>query len=574
MGESESYGYSDNFAIRPANYRVRVQDTPAYGDKLYTVNNAPGGVTLASGYLYPLIALATMDGSDIKADRYTNLQAQELNVTLLFNDLGMILCDDSNDSDMIANSTFGGLFQDGELMGGSLVHHNVGNYTFHLEDINWTTVDQDSSGDLALGGCVRGSGTNTPDAKGRYGCNIATGAEANYDDIAMRFEPYEYNITNTGIVSIPSNKAYLYMGDINRSTEMGVILSADVIAQGMDGRQLTNYTVGCMANDVALDLNYLISTDRNMSFDRPSYDGIWTEDGKRYDFKRVISYNYFALNTVPVDNNESNLSRVIPVPREKFLDVKKGETHLDILYNINKDLNHPMNPVRVTFSDLNATSVDSASSMKGLDSFVPFAKANSGHFGSNNTKTFMYAKVAPYEENYGDVVGSSASTPIYVALYCGNMPQAWCDNMFAINPMDPSSGFAFGSGSFAQDGWYVARDHNSSPNQDGGVIAFVPDEPTTSVSPTVGNLPNFVDDPYVGRLETLRTETTHLLPREARITVNLDPWLLHHPIRSNGQPFWRLNFTDGNQGIITGIGETGNVLDVGGDTRSSGKIDW
>lgn len=571
-GATESYGHSDHFAIRPANYRITLQDNALYGNKLYKTNNSTdtGEIAIAAGYPYELKVLATMDGSDIKAEHYTTVRSQELNATLEFDATGTSYCYDSNDSDMVAQGHFNYLFNEGELIGGHLVHYNVGNYKFHLEDINWTSVDKDISNDPNLDGCIRGSGSNIADASGRYGCNIETGDDPNYRDIDIDFEPYEFNITNTTIRSLTNNHHnYLYMNNLRDSLAMGIELSADIMAQGMEGTQLSNFTEGCMARDIALSLKYLITTDQNLT-DSPLYNGLINQEGNITDFSRIVAYNGTAYNINDLDSTDMNLTAAIPLPRGTFDDNLTGTSHIDILYNINKHFNQPMNPVRVTFDELNATSNTAASSLKGINNYIPFKNSATGIFDTNNTKLFYYAKVAPYQENYGDVIGNSTQTPIYVAIYCGNTNQSWCDTMLS----DTDTGTIYGlNSSFTQGGWYIAHLHDS--NLDGKVSSFtVSDALSSSVIPNALSLKNFNED-RTGRIEDIVTETTHAsFPWSITVVIDdLDPWLKYHLVKPDGKPFWKVVFKE-DAGTISGVGETGNIVDINANNRSSSKMDW
>lgn len=580
---TEMYGYSDSFAIRPWGYRMQVTDSSKYDNKIYAINTDKDTSTpLAAEYPYSVDVQAIKHESDTVATNYRTYSVKELNATLEF--MGSNSCADRNDSDLIEEGIFMPLFNAGESEGSTIHHHNSGEYRFVLEDINWTYVDQHDDQELA--GCQMESSDNTLNDN-RYGCKFSSSVSSDNDYNAMNltFEPYDFNITNTHIVNRPNNNQnYIYMGDLNRSTDMGLELSADIIAEGKMGTRLSNFTDSCMAEDVTLDLNYLITMDRNIS-DAPSYNGLFTQKGTQLDFKRVIAYNYDDYSDGINEFDDINLSTPVALPKRTFLDLNRGLSHVRILYNIDKHLNEPMNPVRVEFSDLNASSPNAYSYAEGLgvtvsntpivvsvvtpggdgtpNKFIPDAKVDTGSFDVNNTKTFYYAKVAPYEENYGDVVGSSLSTPVYIALYCGNMPKVWCTDLVSNNGL---------TGSFSQEGWHIAHLHDSST--DGNILDLNGSDTYTGAIPQIGLLPNFNAN-RPGRIESITTFTTsNTLPKTGKITMDLDPWLLYHPIKTNGQPFWQVRFQDGEIGTITGVGETGNMMETDVSERSSKRVDW
>ncbi|MCH9740844.1 MAG: LamG domain-containing protein, partial [Epsilonproteobacteria bacterium] len=256
---SEGYGSSDNFAIRPASYRIELRDSIIYGSQLYKTNDADiSPVSLAAEYPYNINIHAT-DINDSKVNQYTTYSPNELNVTLVFDDTGTTNCHDSNDSALVTEGKFNYLFNDGELQSAKFSHNNVGTYTLKLSDIHWTDIDKDFiSDDSNLEGCIRNSASNMSDAMGKYGCNIATGVDNEHTDINIRFETYEFNVSNTHVSSRPKSTRnnHIYMSDLALRDDLGIVISSDIIAQGMAGTQLTNYTTGCFANDVNIKLDY------------------------------------------------------------------------------------------------------------------------------------------------------------------------------------------------------------------------------------------------------------------------------------------------------------------------------
>lgn len=563
---SEQVGYSESFAIRPLGFNVTISDnlTPI------TNNHTTGGkgvnpVSLAAEYPYRLTATAVRDSSGTPETEYKTDNRWELNGALDFNG-STTNCNIQESVDLVQENTMHGVFNGGELTGDDFNHSEAGRYMFTLLDINWTHVDQNDT-DPELSGCIVDA-NNSERIGGKYGCNISSDIENNalFDPIAIEFEPYEFNITNTFVRNANgTNRNHVYMGDLSRSLDMGVEIGGDVIAQGKNHKRLYNFVEGCAAEAVNIDLQYLITSDQNLT-DSTTYNKILTRNGTPMDFNYVYAFNGNAYNAADLDER---LDNNITIPSSAFVKSQEGNSSVSILYNITKDLNEPMNPVKVIFSDLNASSVDAASYSNGSDNFIPYGGAETAQLDRNGTGTrfFYYSKVAPYQENYGDVTGTSLNTPIYVAIYCGDMNQSWCSTMINSNGL---------SESFAQSGWYTAHLHDSST--DGSISQLSVGDPSDSVT-DAASLPNFHDG-RAGRIEDITTATNHgSLPWRVTVTIDqMSPWLYHHIIDDEGKPFWRVNFKGNSNGVITGVGETGHITEIDANTNYSnskgGKIDW
>ncbi|MBD3793376.1 MAG: LamG domain-containing protein, partial [Campylobacterales bacterium] len=565
VGE-ESMNASDLFAIRPLGFNVAISDNLTE----VTNNNTTGGkgvnpVSLAAEYPYRLNAAAVRDTSGTLETEYKTDNPWELQGVLDF-DGSTTNCNILENVDLVEENTMRGTFSSGELIGDDFNHLEAGRYLFTLLDINWTHIDQNDT-NPELSGCIVDY-NNSERIGGKYGCNISSDIENNalFDSIVIEFEPYEFNITNTFVRNANgTNRNHVYMGDLNLSLDMGVEIGGDVIAQGKNHKRLYNFVEGCAAEAVNIDLQYLITSDQNLT-DSTVYNKILTRNGTPMDFNYVYAFNGNAYNASDLyerlDNN-------ITIPSSAFVKSQEGNSSVSILYNITKDLNEPMNPVKVIFRDLNASSVDATSYSNGSDNFIPYGGADTGQLDRNGTGTrfFYYSKVAPYQENYGDVTGTSLNTPIYVAIYCGDMNQSWCSTMINTNGL---------SESFAQSGWYTAHLHDSST--DGSISQLSVGDPSDSVT-DAASLPNFHDG-RAGRIEDITTATNHgSLPWRVTVTIDqMSPWLYHHIINDEGKPFWRVNFKGNSNGVITGVGETGHITEIDANTNYSnskgGKIDW
>ncbi|MCF6243956.1 MAG: hypothetical protein L3J43_02850, partial [Sulfurovum sp.] len=282
----------DNFAIKPASYKIEIFDTnesnitSGLQRKLVT-NTTTSTPTLSAEYLYKVSVDSTQFGNNQKTMGYTTKfstpSSNDKQSTVFFNS-NTGTCADTNNTD------WGLWFENGkvqEVMSGTTIHlqsnnlvsiPNAGNYTYHIEDSNWTIVDQaryvDKDGNSLktfpdVDDCIT-NGTNrysiATDRISQSGCGITSElsyAQLVYQDIPLQIQPYAFNLDQVNSIQRP-NRNILFMNDLNNS-HYGSVLSAsismatsfegNVTAMGKQGTRLTNFTDGCAASDVVLDLS-------------------------------------------------------------------------------------------------------------------------------------------------------------------------------------------------------------------------------------------------------------------------------------------------------------------------------
>ena len=564
----------DSFAIRPLSYAIDIKDNK---DELYaTNNNSQKSINLVSGYKYRVTARAIKDSNsngdsnkNVTALNYSTSSPKEINATIRFNDKSNKLkCKNENNITLSDNGDFNYRFTYGELQNGTIFHNNVGPYSFHLADINWTYIDKINSNQI---GCVLGSDSNNPaddpSGQNRIGCNFSSNNSGNIKDIEINFKAYQFNLCNTTLKNRPNNgKDYIYMSNLNSSLDMGIDISTDIIAEGKDGTPLTNFTKSCVAKDVNIYLNYNITNEKLNS--ASTYNSLNTVKGTEVKFKRVVSYN---SNNFDINNAvEGHLDNNITISSDDFLDSNEGNSSVDILYNINKNLSEQINPIKIAFNSLDANSTSSSSKVEDKDR-VPQKSVGSGTL--NSVKTLYYSSVIPDKENYPDSFTSSISTPVGAYIYC-DFNRTLCNDMIGVNGLNSSK---------TQMGWYLATLHNSitdgtiNPSQSNILSAH--NNRLNSVSITPNPILNF-NQGRRGRLENLKTNFIGSVisltkPIDVEVNLNPSPWLSYHPNPSRGgNPFYHIIYRGDNSGTISGIGNTGNIIKIKANKKATNRMDW
>ncbi len=526
---------SKHFSIRPAGYRVYIKDidennkTIIYRDSIYSGSDS---LKLSAGYSYMVEADAVaLDNNHSKTKGYTTTE-NDVNSTLIFKDKSS--CID------ISNKSLNYNFNNSHLID-NISHSNVGKYQLHIEDSSW------SSEDGVNGSCIIGSSAISQDANSKSGCNISSTSIDSYRDINIKFNPYRFNITNINLRNRPDNgREYVYMSDLDSSLDMGILLSANIIAEDKNGNIVTNFTSSCEAFDTSLYIKYHITTDRIDN--KSTYNKIYTIKGSEVGFKRAVSFNQESFNSVENIDLDNNIS----IPATKFLDENSGNSSINILLNLNKNLSEPINPVKLEFNSLDINS-SSSSKVKNQN------RVASGKKDINSSKLFYFASIAPDRENYEDVYENHCRTPISAFIFC-DKNISWCSSMIGNNGLNSIK---------TKYGWYRAYLHNSTT--DGKVINFIIDNPLVVVTPSANNLPNFNN----GKISNIITGYSgDHLPVKVEIKMDLTSWLKYHrePSR-NGIPFWRNTFRDKNA-TLSGVGMTGQILDISTNTKVAKKIEW
>jgi hypothetical protein len=345
------------------------------------------------------------------------------------------------------------------------------------------------------------------------------------------------------------------MGDLSSSLDMGLNIYTDIIAEGKDGTKLTNFTKSCVAKDVTISLNYNITNELYNS--TTTYNKLYTTKGSEVKFRKIVSYNGLGWDINSA--SETHLDNNITVGANKFLDINEGNSSINILYNINKNLSETINPIKIRFNSLEANSTSSISKIENKNRV---AQKSVGSGVLNSTKTFYYSAIIPDRENYPDSFTNSISTPIGVYIYC-DFNRTMCNDMIGNNGLNSFK---------TQIGWYLAIKHNSLT--DGTVNPSSLDSVTVTPNP----IPNF-NQGRRGRIELQTNYTGGTIPInssvDTEVSINPSPWLKYHsnPAR-NGNPFWKNRFRGDIDGTMTGVGKTGKVLEIKANRKKTNRMDW
>jgi hypothetical protein len=368
-----------------------------------------------------------------------------------------------------------------------------------------------------------------------------------------------------------SHNDFIYMSEINSTfNSVAIAYQGDIIAQSEDNQTTQNFIDGYMAKDTLLNLK--VTTISDSGIDQP----IKTTQGTPVEFIRVIRFN--SDSSVIVDKNVTfGDLPIINITKDKFEKDKNGTVFVDIRYNINKNLSETINPVKITFHQADANSTDAYSLIYGRDESNPYIPTGFQNLG-DSVRYFYFAQVAPDRVRFPRIYFKETQvlrTPMQIEIFCGGSV-----NLTYCKDMNFTTHTKLESSPRASKGWFISIDHNAST--DGGVIALVPDNPDPNIvqfkTATVPTMPIRFEH---GRNGTLTTKFTHTTgTQKYRIDIFPDVQLRYYDDKvikigvPKGVPDYIVEGTDKNSSTWTGIGQTGRILDMKSNRKSSHKMDW
>ncbi len=524
----------DNFAIRPDNFYISIFDNNIEGA---TSSPLKHSLSMASGYDYNLT---------IVASRYltsTPTMGYDKSITSQF-DFNSTAGIDTNTSPIVKSISFNnGLFNDLNF-----THQNVGRYILKIpNDTNWSGVDQNSSVEQ----CIANSGERVPNEMGLIGCSIVT-----YKfPIEMTFFPHHFDI-DLNITNLPksTHDDFVYMSEVNSTyANTAIAFQGKILPKSKDGNITTNFTASCISQDTNLSIDLTSLSDRG-----GANIAIKTARGNPLYFVRALRYNNDSNFTITKDNVLSNLL-LVTLNKEQFLDTNGGSIPLDIRFNIDKNSTEPTNPIQITFNKLDIISPTSSSFAEGQSNYIPI-----GTKDINRRKNFYYARVVSALPIYPRVnmnISPVIKTPLYVDLYCQTAIPDYCIDTNII-----SNSRVTGT-TREQNGWYISVKHNG--DVDGNVTGLhdnpnILDSRENFVNVEDGNITlnggsNHLTDAKVNDCSVFQSTT---------VTIITTPELKFEPSQ------YIIECTENNASQWTGIGKTGNILDIKPKIGETGKMDW
>ena len=591
----------DNFSIRPEGFRAVIRDTNETNDSTVASElsrNVSGKQSsrLVAGYNYQLKVEATSydnkgefnDPGHRARAYYTRFKVpQTVNplpantlqrgkvILLDFND--STACNDTNDSAM-SLVMYDSITPSDQP---TFVHSNVGHYGFRIVDGEWTRIDQ---GDYAFKPVFDPDCKTSPQPDKCFDCLLPGKTDPNkvecairssiagdpsYTDIALLFEPYRFDLSSIGFATKPANQKHLFMTDFDDdyygtaaslSNPMAAYYSGTVIAKSKDGKITTNFSDGCAATDVTLQLHRETNASED---DLKTLFGI--------EFQQYLQYGSSLASQTSFDDKQLGKDANLTLAKSAFEDtVDPGSASIRVYTTFRKpakddilDGSEGINPIRINYREINATDPD-ANASAHLGTHIP-----TGTQPQDSNVTFLYAKVTPNDKLYTEP-GDRVATPLNIIIYCDQ-------GIDTCKEFDLNSSISMAHES---SNWYLATNLFSNPSDLGSS--------DLNVSYYSGKTPGDAQLELNGTMTPAKTLTGvgyHLdgtqpdiivslpssNPRPVTVEINYvsSPWLNY----DSAQEYYRVRFIP-QPTKWTGYGKTGHVVGDDISTSKTKRLEW
>lgn len=592
------YGYNthflcsrDNFAIRPKSFRIAVYDqnqTPGtqFEVQIAKNENASSPLNVVGAYNYKVEMNATNYLNDDPSEGYMQRfdpdePSPYTYYRFKWKDIpGHMDCNEKSDFNNTAIFFNGYTKHDVNAT-------NIGRYLLQIYDKEFTRVDwdpdlmqhQQASGFLPGRDCISGStvvqdetiptGHLGQDLVSVNGCDISSSMTGNnaYQDIEVQFYPYTFVTNDIDIYAGPNkdaNKSFVYMNTLKADgsdKDMSYNLKGTYYAAGYDGTKMTNFTNGCWAENTVIKIDY------NRRGNIPYYIRL------KSSLKDIDDSNASVYPASGFDVSDQTTANLVSVNQVAGTYIKSmsGAVNMDLGINYNRLNNRPIDPVLLTFGDMNITYAANPLSL--------YAN-NSHHYLINGSKSidsnvsFLYGRLKPSKSLYDDVVSTSILTPVMTTVYCKQSIDECSLRM--LNAFDKAAGYTLVSpeinASTDEGTWWINPYHDNTVDSDGAAAIYT----TTAYGHVTNGSPITIIE---GR------DTGITVSRDANVTLPLtvyididtsqtDTWLIYNPTDPNvaQSPFYRVRFIGNSD--WAGYGNTGHVVDSNVSIRKTHRLGW
>ena len=508
----------DNFSVRPESFDISISDIdhneadPALQDASKVL--APKVSQLSAGYDYRFDINATSHTSNEATAGYTLKFAAVYNAdrNITFNwapTATGLICNDANSS----SPEF--FMSNGEIKNSKRAHGNVGEYDLSMIDSTFTKVDQTATHHVGVnflsGADCLLNGSSVP-SKNVYsnasnlGCNIESlhtnddNSSLSTQDYNITFVPYKFDM-QTFTAQYGSDfsallpLSTLYMSDLNRSTDMAIHYVGNLVAAGEDNTSLSNFTDGCYAQalDVQLDHNATMGTTTV-----PNFQSAYSDTNG--------SFNTGAINV------DTTTTKVLSISPAYFTKANAGTIPgMQLHFNYERNVSDPKEVTKLHIGDLNT-------SCTTVTECQSYADLNANHNAegivlADSNVTFFYGRA--HAPRYR-IEGANGNVKIYYEVYCKDA------NCAAEGLLTESSDDVY---------WYTNTAHTlESRDGDANRTTFVGATNATQVAFDTADVMTNGIKSVPARFENFSAIG---YPFKSKINMTPSPWLIYNPYNDN-----------------------------------------
>ena len=358
------YGYNtvsvcsrDNFSIRPEAFKIEIFDD-MQGTSGTSVT-LPDVSDIAAGYSYRYDMIATSHTDENPVIGYTQPFLTPLadhNITYVWSPtVNVTGCNDATDQYPK------GYLVDGLASNQRNSNPNVGEYSLLMLDKAWTAVDQSPphhySSYFDLNDCSIGNSfvpsVNTVLNSTNVGCTISSRHtnkdRGTYADHNVTVHPFKFDLDLVSFYrgvadTVVKDNSFVYMNTLTEDANMSARYDGNVKAVGADNTNLSNFVTDCYAQSVDL-----------------------TVETSNLPTTPTFRYRLFERDSVGALIRDTNgtsggLPALAPisVPATSFRGTTSGGAEVILNLNFDRFSNTPVNPVGITYGDLNVSCTTAA----------------------------------------------------------------------------------------------------------------------------------------------------------------------------------------------------------------------
>ncbi len=344
-------------------------------------------------------------------------------------------------------------------------------------------------------------------------------------DSNLTIKPFDENITFTpdhfkvnATLSNDGNGFTYLSKDLN----MSAILDINVTAETKNNTITTNYNSACYAQKTDYNISY---ANLNIS---PSNA-----------LTRIL---YIETNTSTKGNNSinSNDINLTNISSSIFSTDNNGTGSIHLKINFDRNTSNAVNPFDLNITDINVTDANGTKGVEILD----------------KNATFYYGRIhAPDYSSESNTTINNAK--IYYEVYCKD-----CNK----------TKFTLAKGKESVDSiyWYI---NNSHVSKDGNISNFL-NSWTHSVSTHLTFTPQKSPNNISNGIENHTiTYNGNSYPYKENVDMNASSWLVYNEFNETAK-YNSFNVEFYGVGGWSGVGETGNTVDLNISTKKSKRIEW
>jgi hypothetical protein len=552
MGTTAPICSTDNFAIRPAGFRVFSKNEYKRAGEDFNVTIKAmdeGNLSILQGNVDDVEGVIGYDENlsrlDISSSFYvpTDAETRQMNIDA-YN------IDDTNRS-RVAYCPFAGnftvndgLFRDGEI-NATMQFSETGILTIVVSEINgseFAHIDSDDTNDSTR---LIAPATTINDINDINKTNI------------LLFIPYQF--TTQAEYNTTTQKEWVYISNEPKranveftTPQMAAYIKYKITAQNKDGNIVQNYTKSCFPdtseanaprrNGLKLNSTFDLFLDASLEVQRGADISLYTESND--------SQAIWTLNQTKTLNEGNDTIQEWIGP--KYFEHGVGKA--TVYFNIDRTYNNPINPLIIRVRDAN-TSTSWIANSGATKIFNPETSDSVDH-----NITFLYARAKSSLYFYDNVTSSSIQTPIMVQVYCNQWP--------ASSTNCPSVDIFNGSTNEAQ--WFLSTDHNMTSG-DGNITLSATNGSIHPTRVSINDANNGIDN-----VITVSGNAPDIVNIDFDTTnpTDTNTWLIYNKDSDSiPSPFYKVRFIHSG-GDWTGYGKTGHVVGDDINTKRIKRLEW